>query len=62
MDNNPLNKVVLAAFIAEAILNDYANLASKIENTPVDQIKDRIYNEAEKLRKEFAEIIPRNAT
>ena len=52
---NTLQKVVLTAFIAEALLNDYANVASKIENISPEDIKHRVRNEAEKLRKEFVE-------
>jgi hypothetical protein len=50
-----LQEIAISSFIARAILNDYAETQSKIENVPAENIIQRVYTAANVLRDEFVQ-------
>ena len=53
MDRKALAKLISARFIVDAILEDYCKLVSKLENSEIKQVKERIIKRSDELLAEF---------
>lgn len=49
-----LSKLIRQGFIAKALLEDYANVVSKLEQTEPQLVKDRVLLLANKFNDEFS--------
>lgn len=54
------NKYLSGYTISQAMLEDYAEVISKIEGVELTTIKERITKRANEIRKEFLNTIPQN--
>ena len=53
MDRKALAKLISARFIVDAILEDYCKVVSKLENSEIKYVKERIIKRSDELLAEF---------